>query len=59
MGRAVFTAVVKELSDRGIATIGLNVDPDNAAARGLYPSPGFVDYCIYEEGPATGLMIRG
>jgi GNAT superfamily N-acetyltransferase len=59
MGRAVFTAVVKELSDRGIATIGLNVGPDNEAARGLYQSSGFVDYCIYEEGPATGLMIRG
>jgi hypothetical protein len=35
MGRAVFIAVVKELSDRGIPTIGLNVSPSNEAARGV------------------------
>jgi ribosomal protein S18 acetylase RimI-like enzyme len=45
MGRAVFTAAVKELSDRGIPTIGLNVSPSNEAVRGLYQSLGFLDYC--------------
>lgn len=58
MGRAVFTAVVKELSDRGIPTIGLNVSPSNEAARGLYQSLGFVDYCTYEEGLAARPMPR-
>jgi GNAT superfamily N-acetyltransferase len=50
LGRAVTTAVVKELSDRDISTIGLNVDARNEAARGLYRSLGFVEYCDYEEG---------
>jgi GNAT superfamily N-acetyltransferase len=45
MGRAVFTAAVKELSDRGIPTIGLNVSPSNEPVRGLYQSLGFLDYC--------------
>jgi GNAT superfamily N-acetyltransferase len=58
MGRAVFIAVVKELSDRGIPTIGLNVSPSNEAARGLYQSLGFVDYCTYEEGLASRPMPR-
>jgi len=45
--------MVKELSDRAISVIGLNVALSNQAAYGLYRSMGFAEYCDYEEGLAS------
>jgi ribosomal-protein-alanine N-acetyltransferase len=52
LGRAVTAAVLKELTHRGIETIGLNVGVSNQPARRLYQSLGLIDYCHYQEGRA-------
>jgi ribosomal protein S18 acetylase RimI-like enzyme len=44
--------VVEALVREGIQTIGLNVGPDNPAAR-LYRRLGFREVCEYVEGTAT------
>ena len=52
LGRIVTAAVVHELRD--VATIGLNVRADNAAAIRVYESLGFVKHCDFLEAVATG-----
>lgn len=52
LGRAVTAAVIHELA--GIETVGLNVRADNDAAIRVYESLGFVRYCQFYEGLATG-----
>ena len=47
LGRSVTAAVVNEL--RSIATVGLNVRVDNAAAIRVYESLGFVKHCDFLE----------
>jgi ribosomal protein S18 acetylase RimI-like enzyme len=54
LGREVTAAVVHELA--GIATIGLNVRADNAAAIRVYESLGFVRHCDFREGLAERLL---
>lgn len=48
LGRRVTGAVCRELRTR-VATIGLNVAPDNHAARRLYRGLGFVEVLSFEE----------
>ena len=50
LGRIVTAAVVNELRD--VATIGLNVRADNAAAIRVYESLGFVRHCGFLEAVA-------
>jgi ribosomal protein S18 acetylase RimI-like enzyme len=50
LGRIVTAAVVNELHD--VATIGLNVRADNAAAIRVYESLGFVRHCEFMEAVA-------
>ncbi len=52
LGRIVMNAVLGDLA--GVETIGLNVRADNAAARQLYESLGFVRHCEFYE--AVGLV---
>jgi ribosomal protein S18 acetylase RimI-like enzyme len=47
LGRIVTAAVVNEL--REVATVGLNVRADNAAAIRVYESLGFVHHCDFRE----------
>jgi ribosomal protein S18 acetylase RimI-like enzyme len=51
LGRAVIAAVVHELRD--LATVGLNVRVDNAAAIRVYESLGFAKHCDFREALAT------
>ena len=51
LGRAVIAAVIHELRD--LATVGLNVRVDNAAAIRVYESLGFAKYCGFREALAT------
>lgn len=52
LGAAVSSAVVDALRERDIRTIGLNVGPDNPAAK-LYRRLGFEEACSYVEGTAV------
>ncbi len=51
LGRIVTAAVMSELED--VATVGLNVRADNAAAIRVYESLGFVKHCDFFEAIAT------
>jgi ribosomal protein S18 acetylase RimI-like enzyme len=50
LGRAVTTAVMRQLAD--IGTVGLNVRADNGAALSLYESLGFERHCPFYEAVA-------
>ncbi|HQY91417.1 GNAT family N-acetyltransferase [Caldilinea sp.] len=52
---AVLAAIVTALQDAGVATIVLNVDQRNTAARRIYERFGFVVHCPYIEGVATAV----
>lgn len=54
LGRAVTAAVLHELA--GIATIGLNVRADNAAAIRVYESLGFARHCDFREALGERLL---
>jgi ribosomal protein S18 acetylase RimI-like enzyme len=51
LSRVTTRAVLSELG--GIATVGLNVREDNAAAIRVYKSLGFVTHCPFIEAIAT------
>lgn len=51
----VTCAVVGELIDRGVSTIGLSVGRDNAAAIRVYEKLGFVKHARFHEGRAIKL----
>jgi ribosomal protein S18 acetylase RimI-like enzyme len=51
LGRIVTATVMSELED--VATVGLNVRADNAAAIRVYESLGFVKHCDFFEAIAT------
>ena len=53
-GSGVTAAVLHELA--GIATIGLNVRADNAAAIRVYESLGFARHCDFREALGERLL---
>jgi len=53
LAQIVTSAVVQALREAGIATIGLNVASENAAAIRAYERIGFRTRCRYFEGPAV------
>ena len=52
LGARITESIVRELEQRGIAAIGLNVKQDNSSAIGLYRRLGFETHCEYWEGQA-------
>lgn len=50
LGAAILRAIVGRLLDGGVATIVLNVDQRNDAAKSLYVRHGFAVHCPYLEG---------
>lgn len=53
LAAAVTQAVCRELLDRGIVTIVLNIVATNEPARRVYERVGFREYCRYAEGMAS------
>jgi predicted GNAT family acetyltransferase len=51
-GRLTGTVAV-ELVGRGLRTVALNVNQNNATALGVYERLGFVRYCAFVEGLAV------
>jgi ribosomal protein S18 acetylase RimI-like enzyme len=50
--KAITAAIVDALRAEGVGTIVLNVDQRNDAARALYRTLGFEEYCAFWEGVA-------
>ena len=48
--RAITTEIVAQLRAAGLPLIVLNVNSENAVARRLYDSLGFVEHCSFVEG---------
>ncbi len=59
LASAATSAVAAELRQRGIGTIVLNVEADNAAARRVYARLGFVEALEYLEGVAERSDCQG
>lgn len=55
---AVLRAIVRELLERGVTTIVLNVDQRNPGAQALYLAHGFIVHVPYYEGKGTRNVDR-
>lgn len=58
LATAATSAVVAELIDRGVSTIGLSVGRDNAAAIRVYEKLGFKKHVPFHEGVASKSEIK-
>ena len=54
VGRSLMVAAAERARVDGVAQLSLSVEPENASAKGLYESLGYVDY---EPGDGRGRML--